>query len=90
MRNYFFGVAPFIQKLSLRRLPATVQEQLCVTLRYLCTGGSQITIGTSYKISPNTMGRIISETYQAIWYVINEKEFIKAPTTKKKWLNIVT
>ena len=55
-------VAPFIQKSSLRRLTATLQERLCVTLHYLCTGGSQITTGTSYRISPMTIERIILET----------------------------
>ena len=83
-------VGPFVQKSSLRRSTATVQERSCVTLRYLCTGGSQITIGTSYRISPTTMGRTISETCQAIWYVLNKKGFIKAPTSKKEWLDTVT
>ena len=75
-------VAPFIQKSSLRRSAPTVQERLCVTLRYLCTGDSQITIDTSYRISSTKMGRIISETCQAIWYVLNNKGFITAPTSK--------
>ena len=34
------------------------------------------------------MGTIISETCQAIWYVLNKKAFIKAPTTKNEWLDI--
>ena len=83
-------VAPFIQKSSLRRSTATVKERLCVTLRYLCTGDSQITIGTNYRISQTTMGRIISETYQAIWHVLNKKGNIKARTSKKEWLDIAT
>ena len=92
-------VPPFIQKSSLRRWKESVQERrwnctwkelyVCVTLRYLCTGDSQVTIGTSYEVSPTTMGRIISETCQAIWYVLNKKGFIKAPTSKKEWLDIV-
>ena len=36
------------------------------------------------------MGRIISETCRAIWYVLNKKGFIKAPTSKKEWLDIAT
>ena len=83
-------VAPFIQKSSLRRLTATLQERLCVTLRYLCTGGSQITIGTSYRISPMTIERIILETCQAILYALNKKGFIKVLTLKKEWLDIPT
>ena len=67
-----------------------VKETVRVTLRYLCTGDSQVTIGTSYRITPTTMGRIISETCRAIWYVLSKKGFIKAPTSKKEWLDNVT
>ena len=62
-------VALFNQKSSLRKSTETVPERLCVTLRYLCTNDSQITIGTSYRISPITMERIISGTCQAICMV---------------------
>ena len=61
-----------------------VKETLLVTLLYLCPGDSQVTIGTSYIISPTTMGRIVSETCRAICYVLNKKGFIKAPTSKKE------
>ena len=36
------------------------------------------------------MGRIISKTCRAIWYALNKKVFIKAPTSKKEWLDIAT
>ena len=35
-------------------------------------------------------GRIISKTCRAIWYALNKKVFIKAPTSKKEWLDIAT
>ena len=48
----------------------------------------KVTIGTSYRISPTTMRRIISGSCRAIWYVLNKKGFTKAPTSKKEWLDI--
>ena len=51
---------------------------------------SQFTIGTSYGISPTTMGRIISQTCRSIWHALKKKGFIKAPTSKKEWLDIAT
>ena len=82
--------APFIQKSSLRKSIVTAQERLCVSLRYFCTGDLQITIATCYRISSTIMGRIISETCQAILYVLNKKVFIKGPTSKKEYLDIAT
>ena len=81
-------IAPIIQKSSLRRSTATPAERLSVTLRYLATGDSQTTIGTSYRIRPTTMGRIISETCQTLWRVLSEKGFIKAPDSEEEWLAI--
>ena len=74
-------VAPVIQKTSLWRSAATPAERLCVTLRYLTTGDS--TIGTSFRISPTTMGRIISETRQALRRVLSEKVFIRAASEEE-------
>ena len=45
---------------------ASPPERLAVTLRYLATGDSQRTIGTSCRINPTTMGRIIRGTTQVI------------------------
>ena len=67
-----------------------VKETVRTILRYLCTGDSQVTIGTSYGISPTTMGEIILETCRAIWYVPNKKGFVKVPASKKEWLDIAT
>ena len=42
----------------------------------------------SYRISPTTKGRIISETRQTLWRVLSEKGFIKAPDSEEEWLAI--
>ena len=81
-------LAPIIQRSSLRRSTTTPAERLFVTLRYLATGDSQTTIVTSYRISPTTMGRIISETCQTLRRVLSEKGFIKAPDSLEEWLAI--
>ena len=80
--DFLSWVAPIIQKFSLRRSTATPAEKLCVTLWYLATGDSQTTIGTSYRKSPTTMGRIMSGTCQTLWAILNEKGFIKVPDSK--------
>ena len=73
-------IGPLITKDSLRREAIGPDERLCVTLRYLATGDAQITIGSSYRISPITIGRIISETTKTIWDVLLEKGFLKVPS----------
>ena len=79
-------VAPYIIKSSAIRETCSPGERLAVTLRYLATWDSQRTIGTSYRISPSTMGRIIRETSQTLWVVLSK--FIKAPKTPREWIQI--
>ena len=67
-----------------------MKETVRVTLRYICTADSQVTITTSCRISPRAMERIILVSYWAIRYVLKKKGFIKAPTSKKEWLDIAT
>ena len=50
-------VAPRIIKKSEKREPIAPEERLCVTLRYLVTGDAQVTIGSSYRISPTSIGK---------------------------------
>ena len=80
-------VAPYITKSGLRRSVASPEERLCVTLRYLVTGDAQVTIATSFRLSPTTVGRIIRETCQCLYDVI-EKEYLKPPNTKREWDDI--
>ena len=58
-------------------------ERLAVTLRYCGTGDAQTTIAFSYRISPSTVCRIITETYDAIWTVLMREGFLTCPPRRK-------
>ena len=81
-------IAPRIIKNSEKRKAIGPEERLCVTLRYLATGGAQVTIGSSYRISPTSMGRIISETTPVTWDVLHEQGYLKVPSTSQEWRQI--
>ena len=73
--------ASLVTKLSIRREVISPAERLCITLRYLVTGDAKITIASSYRVSPTTAGRIISETCATIWIVLMERGVLNVPTT---------
>ena len=70
------------------REPIGPDERLLITLRYLTTGDAHTTIGTNYRMSPTTVGRIINETCKSIWHRLSEQNYIKAPTTEAEWERI--
>ena len=55
-------IAPAITKSSIKREVIGHSERLSVTLRYLSTGDPHVSIGSSLRISPTSIGRIINET----------------------------
>ena len=60
-------VAPIIAKESTAmRDPIGPSERLALTLRYLVTGDAQRTLAASYRISPTTITRLLSETCDAL------------------------
>ena len=80
-------VGPDIQKVTTpMRNPISASERLALTLRYLATGDAQATIATSYRMSPDTAGRIIEETCVAICN--NLGEYIKSPSSPTEWERI--
>ena len=81
-------IGPFIVKSGLRRPTATPAKRLCVTLRYLASGDSQLTIASSYRISPSTVSRIVTETTQVISDVLVKEGFLEAPSSMEEWTNI--
>lgn len=81
-------VAPLIRKSSLRRESISADQRLCITLRYLVTGDAKATIASSYRVGPTTVGRIISETCNAIWTKLLEANYLKCPTSHIKWKKV--
>ena len=82
-------VAPIIAKEStVMRDPIGPSERLALTLRYLVTGDAQRTIAASYRISPTTITRVLSETCDALWDSLLNLKFIDPPSTEAQWREI--
>ena len=75
-------IAPQIIKNSEKRQTIVLEERLCITLRYLVTGDAQVTTGSSYHISPTSMGRIITETTAVLWDVLHKLSYLKVTSTQ--------
>ena len=79
-------IAPFIIKQNtVMRDPIGPGERLAATLRFLVTGDAQCTIAASYRISPTSIGRIITETCSALWDSLKERSFLDPPSTELEW-----
>ena len=63
-------------------------ERFCVALRYLVTGNAQVTIAANYRMSPVTVGRIISETCKAICDELINKGYLDHPKSEHDWLKV--
>ena len=72
------SVAPSIIKCSKFRDIATPSERLCITLQYLATRDTQATIASCYRVIPPVVAKIIRNTCDAIWRILNSKEYLKA------------
>ena len=83
-------VAPHILRDSTRREAIQPEERLCVTLRYLVTGDAFNTIGTSYRMSGTTVGRIVKETCSVLWDVLLENGYLSVPQSTDEWKKLAT
>ena len=72
-------VAPSIIKCLKFHDVATPSERLCINLWYLATGDAQATIASCYCVSPPIVGGIIRNMCDALWAILNSKEYLKAP-----------
>ena len=76
-------VAPYILKDDARRETIPPQDRLCVTLRYLASGNSHATLAAYYRHSQTSISRIIPETCEALWQVLQGTAFIKCHKVRK-------
>uniref|UniRef100_A0A1X7TJV4 DDE Tnp4 domain-containing protein n=2 Tax=Amphimedon queenslandica TaxID=400682 RepID=A0A1X7TJV4_AMPQE len=62
-------------------------ERLILTLRYLCTGNSQISLSFNFRLGRSTVCEILKETCDAIWNALH-LAYLKAPSTEQEWIRI--
>ncbi|KAK3931469.1 Protein ANTAGONIST OF LIKE HETEROCHROMATIN PROTEIN 1 [Frankliniella fusca] len=76
-------VSPFLTKCSIRRETISAGERLAVTLRYLASGDSQVSISYLFRISDSAVSNIVLETTAVIWFVLKDEVF--EPLSKEFW-----
>ena len=83
-------VGPLLAKrhyFSRQRTEITPAERLAVTLRYLATGNSQVSLSFNFRIGRSTICGIVRETSQAIWDALNTL-YVRAPSNQQEWKGI--
>ena len=80
-------VAPVIMKSGEKREPISPSERLTVTLRYLITGNSHVSLKSNFRMHPTTIGRIIRETCTAIWDMLSPT-YLKCPQNEEEWKKV--
>uniref|UniRef100_A0AAG5DNT5 DDE Tnp4 domain-containing protein n=1 Tax=Anopheles atroparvus TaxID=41427 RepID=A0AAG5DNT5_ANOAO len=61
-------------------------ERLCITLRFLATGDSYMSLSTLFHISRQSISKIIPEVCDAIAEVL--KDYVVLPSTNAQWLEV--
>ncbi|XP_068084402.1 putative nuclease HARBI1 [Anabrus simplex] len=74
------------KKNSKWRKSISAEERLALTLRYLASGNSQISMSFSYRISPTAVHSIIVSTCEAIWDILSPQEMPQP--TEEMWKKI--
>ena len=81
-------VAPLIvKKDTFWRESISPAIRLAITLRFLATGDSYLSLQYAFRVANNTICQIIPETCEAIIEVFQE-ELIQCPTTPEGWIAI--
>ncbi|KAJ8913890.1 hypothetical protein NQ315_005687 [Exocentrus adspersus] len=79
-------VGPKLFKIHCVREPISIGERLALTLRYLASGDSMVSISYAFRIAPTTITHIIYETCNAIWDCLADSVLLKPD--EESWLNI--
>ncbi|XP_011870842.1 PREDICTED: uncharacterized protein LOC105563674, partial [Vollenhovia emeryi] len=63
-------IAPKIKKDSVIRVPIEPAQRLLLTLRYLASGDSMMSLKYQYYIAQPTISTIVAETCNALWTIL--------------------
>ncbi|XP_053615431.1 uncharacterized protein LOC128683450 [Plodia interpunctella] len=64
----------------------TVKERLLLTLRFLATGDSYVSLQYLFRISKQSISKIIPEVCEAIIDLLND--YVKVPSTEEEWRTV--
>ncbi|KAJ8891926.1 hypothetical protein PR048_004485 [Dryococelus australis] len=78
---------PCLLKRSCRK-PLTLEQKLCMVLKYLAQGGSSQSLAREFCVGRSTMNKVIIEVCSALWNVSSTK-YMSQPT-EREWEGIVT
>lgn len=62
-------------------------ERLALTLRYLATGSSQVSLSFNFRMGRSTVCGILKETCEAIWTALKQ-EHVRVPSCEAEWVGI--
>lgn len=68
-------IKPKIKKQQAVREPIPASTRLQICLRYLASGDTMPSISFAFRVGLNTVSKIVSETYAAIWEVLSIQVF---------------
>ncbi|XP_018402805.1 PREDICTED: putative nuclease HARBI1 [Cyphomyrmex costatus] len=78
-------VQPHIEKMPTNyRKPIPARSRLYLTLRFLATGDTMSSIAFAYQVGQNTACKIISETCESLWNVLQNELFQPSESEWKK------
>ena len=81
-------VAPLITKKDTNcRNAIPADERLMLTLLYLASGNSQVSLSYLFRMGKKTVSRVVSETSKAIYLVLKDRYF-SSPSGPQQWKKI--
>jgi len=79
-------VEPVITKVHMTREPLQPGLRLSLTLQYLASGDSMISLSYLYRVGKSTVPKIIVETTEALWQTLQPR--VLPPPTVQTWAKI--
>lgn len=72
-----YKVEPYIRKQNLCREAINPRTRLEITLRYLASGDSMVSLSYSFRVGKQTVSDIIAETCDALWNCLKDEVFLE-------------